>query len=166
MDYFLLKQLGTISIPREKKHEPGESSVRVMENVASLRNFDYIAAESLVSDRVKLLLEQYLPEQEWQTCAFVDPQKQEQETFWFLPPISYVPEDVGFANGLPCSVTVNNDDFAEKSSGIFYIPNPKGTPFVIVHLSVAESILRRGFCGLLLERLPGRSGSGSKAGIV
>ena len=164
MDYFLLKQLGTVSIPREKKHELGESSVRVMENVASLRKFDYIAAESLVSDRVKLLLEQYLPEQEWQPCAFVDPQ--EQETFWFLPPISYVPEDISFTNGLPCSVTINDEDFAEKSSGIFYIPNPKGTPFVIVHLSVAESILRRGFCGLILERLPGTPGPGGKAGIV
>jgi len=54
----------------------------------------------------------------------------------------------------------------EKSSGIFYIPNPKGTPFVIVHLSVAESILRRGFCGLILERLPGTPGPGGKAGIV
>ena len=166
MDYFLLKQLGTVSIPREKKREPGESSVRVMENIASLRNFDYIAAESLVSDRVKLLLEQYLPEQEWQTCAFVDPQKQEQETFWFLPPISYVPEDISFANGLPCSVTINDEDFAEKSSGIFYIPNPKGTPFVIVHLSVAERILRRGFFGLILERLPGTPCPGGKAGIV
>lgn len=153
MDYFLLRQSGSIQIPKEKRHLKGEPSIRIMENVASLEQFDYLAAEALISNRLKLLFEQYLLEQDWQPCSFVEPQKEAEKTFWFLPPLSYQPEQVTFAsNGLPCSVLVKEEDIAGKSPGIFYLPNPKGSPFVIIHLSVAESILRCGYCGLELNR--------------
>lgn len=155
MDYFLLKQQGTISIPKEKEHNPEEPSIRIMENISSLEKFDYLAAEALFSDRIKLLLEQYLIEQDWRPCVFVEPAKQKQKTFWSLPSLTYSPDNVVFAsNGIPCSITISENDFAKTSSGIFYIPNPKGAPFVIVHISIAESILRRGFCGLEFKRLP------------
>ncbi len=154
MDYFLLKQIGTISIPKAKEHNQEEPSVRIMENTSYLERFDYLAEEALFSDRVKLLLEQYLIEKDWRPCTFVEPEKQEQKTFWFLPPLACSPDNVVFAsNGIPCSISINEEAFARKSSGIFYIPNPKGTPFVIVHISIAESILRRGFCGLGFNRL-------------
>lgn len=154
MDYFLLKQLGNISIPKQKNTNQNEPSIRMIQGISSLEKFDYLAAEALVSDRLKLLLEQYLLDSEWQPCAFVEPSKKAQKTFWFLPPLPYLPEQITFApNGTPYSIHINEDDFSKKSPGIFRIPNPKGTPFVIVHLSVAESILRRGFCGLELVRL-------------
>ena len=154
MDYFLLRQSGTIQVPQEKNRQAGKPSIRIMEDISSLDKFDYLSAEALVSDRMKLLLEQYLLEQEWQPCAFVDPQKKAEKTFWFLPPLSYQPEQVTYAsNGLPCAVFVKEEDFAKKSPGIFFLKNPKGSPFVIVHLSVAESILRRGYCGLELQRI-------------
>lgn len=154
MDYFLLKQLGTISIPREKEHNQEEPSIRIMENISSLERFDYLAEEALFSDRLKLLLKQYLIEKDWRPCTFVEPEKQEQKTFWFLPPLACSPDNVVFgSNSIPCSISINEEAFARKSSGIFYIPNQKGTPFVIVHISIAESILRRGFCGLGFNRL-------------
>lgn len=154
MDYFLLRQSSTIQVPQEKNRQAGEPSIRIMEDISSLDKFDYLSAEALVSDRMKLLLEQYLLEQEWQPCAFVEPQKKTEKTFWFLPPLSYQPEQVTYAsNGLPCAVFVKEEDFAKKSPGIFCLKNPKGSPFVIVHLSVAESILRRGYCGLELQRI-------------
>lgn len=154
MDYFLLKQLGNISVPRPKNGNQEEPSIRIMQDISSLEKFDYLAVESLVSDRMKLLLEQYLLDSEWQPCAFVEPSKEAQKTFWFLPPLPYLPEEVTFApNGTLCSIRVKEEDFSKKSPGIFRISNPKGTPFVVVHLSVAESILRRGFCGLELVRL-------------
>lgn len=65
MDYFLLKQTGTVSIPKQKEHNQKEPSARIMENVSYLDKFDYIASEALFSDRVKLLLEKYLIEQDW-----------------------------------------------------------------------------------------------------
>ena len=71
MDYFLLKQIGTISIPKEKEHNQEEPSVRIMENISSLEKFDYLAEEALFSDRVKLLLEQYLIEEDWRPCTFI-----------------------------------------------------------------------------------------------
>lgn len=156
MDYFLLKQSGNISIPRTKDNKHDEPSIRIMQDISQLDRFDYLAAESLVSDRMKLLLEQYLLDSEWQPCAFVEPSKKLQKIFWFLPPLSYFPEQVTTApNGTVCSIHVKKGDFCKKSPGIFRIPNPKGTPSVIVHLSVAESILRRGLCGLELVRLSG-----------
>lgn len=157
MDYFLIKQSGTVSIPKAAGPEassPEEPSVRIAENLSSMSKYDYIASGQLISDQLKQLIEQYLPEQLWRPCVFVDPKKKEQITFWFLPDLPYVPKQVVIAsNGIPAAVYIDEQDFAEKSPGIFRIRNPKGTVFLIVHLSVAESILRRGICGLELVRL-------------
>lgn len=157
MDYFLVKQSGTVSIPKEiGKGDPVgmEPSVRIMDSVSILRKFDFIASEMLTSSRLKHLLEQYLMEQAWRPCIFVDLKKKEQETFWFLPPLPYAPEQISIAsNGLPLAVYVGSQDFAKKSPGIFRIRSPKGVYSMVVHLSVAESILRRGICGLELKRL-------------
>lgn len=154
MDYFLMKQSGTITIPKAPKTDPLEPSVRIAEDLSSFPKFDYIADGQLISDPLKQLVEQYLPEQFWRPCVFVDPKKKEQVTFWFLPALPYVPSKVVFAsNGIPSAVYVDEKDFAEKSPGIFRIRNPKGAVFIVVHLSIAESILRRGICGLELVRL-------------
>ncbi len=154
MDYFLLKQLGNISIPKPENANQDEPSIRIMQDISLLEKFDYLAVEALVSDRMKLLLEQFLLDLEWQPCAFIDPSKKKQIIFWYLPPLPYLPEQITFApNGTPHSIQIKKEDFCKKSPGIFRIPHPKGTPFVVVHLSVAESILRRGFCGLELVRL-------------
>lgn len=164
MDYFLLKQSGTVSIPKEpeadKKSDLRQTllqspSVRTMDDLSALNKFDYIVSEHLVSSPLKEILEQYLPEQSWRACVFINPARKAQKTFWFLPPLSYVPKQVQFAsNGMPSSVLVDESDFGVKSPGIFYIRNPKGTYFYVIHLSVAESILRRGICGLELLCLP------------
>lgn len=157
MDYFLIKQSGTVSIPKAAGQEassPEEPSVRIVEGLSSMSKYDYIASGQLISDRLKQLIEQYLPEQLWKPCVFVDPKKKEQIMFWSLPDLPYVPRQVVIAsNGIPAAVYIDEQDFAEKSPGIFRIRNPKGTVFLIVHLSVAESILRRGICGLELVRL-------------
>lgn len=157
MDYFLMKQSGTIIIPKEPKTGsclPQEPSVRNMENLSSLDKFDYIASEQLISSQLKQLIEQYLPEQTWRPCVFIHMEKKEQKTFWFLPALPYIPKQtITESNGIPAAVYVDDKDFAQKSPGIFCIRNPRGTNFLIVHLSVAESILRRGICGLELVRL-------------
>ena len=126
MDYFLLKQSGTVTVPKAPKTEDTsleDPSVRIIHDIPSLQKFDYIAGEHLISDRLKQLLEQYLPEQLWRPCVFVDTQTVEQITF------------------------------AEKAPGLLHLRGSKGMSFLVVHLSVAESILRRGICGLELLRL-------------
>ena len=157
MDYFMIRQSGTITIPRAPSEEADSTedpSVRVMEDLTLLDKFDYLAGEHLLSDPLKQVIEQYLPEQLWRPCVFIHPQKKEQKTFWFLPPLPYQPKQVVFAsNGLPAAVVVEAQDFAKKAPGIFRIRSPKGAVSVVVHLSVAESILRRGICGLELVRL-------------
>lgn len=157
MDYFMIRQSGTITIPKAPATEsnlPENPSVRTMENLMLLDKFDYLANEHLLSDRLKQVIEQYLPEQLWRPCVFIHPQKKEQKTFWFLPPLPYQPKQVTFApNGLPAAVFIEKQDFAKKAPGILRIRSPKGAVSVIVHLSVAESILRRGICGLELVRL-------------
>ena len=157
MDYFLIKQSGTVTIPKDTMAKDASSedpSVRIMQNVSSLDQFDYISQEHLISDLLKQLLEQYLPEQFWRPCVFVDTQKQEMKTFWFLPDLPYVPKKVVTAsNGIPAAVYVDAQDFAKKAPAILLIHVSKGMSFLVVHLSVAESILRRGICGLEIIRL-------------
>lgn len=157
MDYFLIRQSGTVSIPKAPKTEDPSSmepSVRIMENLSALDKFDYIASEHLFSDQLKQLIEQYLPEQLWRPCAFINPQKKDQKSFWFLPDLPYKPKQVVIgSNSIPSAVYIDETDFAQKAPAILRIRNPKGTVFLIVHLSVAESILRRGICGLELQRL-------------
>lgn len=157
MDYFLIKQSGTVSIPKAQKTEvasPEDPSVRITHDIPSLDKFDYIADEHIVSDTLKQLLEQYLPEQLWRPCVFVDTKALQYKTFWFLPPLSYVPERVVLnSKGMPAAVYVNAKDFAEKAPCILHIRGAKNSSFIVVHLSVAESILRRGICGLELVRL-------------
>ncbi len=156
MDYFILNQLEPISIPKPQNFPGADPCVCLMENLNPLEKFDYIASEAFVSDRLKQLIEQYLPEQDWQPCFFVDISKKAQKTFWRLPRLPYAPERIASApNGTPLAIYVKESDFAFKSPGIFRIRSPKGTPYTIVHLSVAESILRRGICGLSLQRLTG-----------
>ena len=159
MDYFLIRQSGTITIPKAPPSEssaPEDPSVRTMKDLPLLDKFDYIAVEHLLSDSLKKIIEQYLPEQPWRPCVFINPEKKEQKTFWFLPPLPYQPKEVTYAsNGLPASIVVDAQDFAKKAPGILRIRSPKGTVFILVHLSIAESILRRGLCGLELERLCG-----------
>ena len=162
MDYFLMKQSGTVTIPKEVQIEdaqmedvsPTDPSVRITHNLPSLDKFDYLAGEHLVSDNLKLLLEQYLPEQLWRPCVFVDTTAVDQRTFWFLPNLPYVPKRVVAAsNGMPAAVYVNPEDFAQKAPAILNIRSAKGKSFLVVHLSVAESMLRRGICGVELVRL-------------
>ena len=166
MDYFMIKQSGSMTIPRaltaqelqagKLGAETPEISVRAMTDLSPLDRYDYLASEHLLSDRLKLLLEQYLPEQNWRPCVFIDQARKLQKVFWFLPPLPYQPERIDRArNGLPCAVYVAEQDFAMKSPGIFCIHNHKGPDCVIVHLSIAESMLRRGICGLELVRLGG-----------
>ncbi len=104
MDYFLLKQSGTVSIPKappEKASDPMEPSVRTIGQVGILDKFDYIAREHLVSDRLKHLLALYLPCQVWRPCVFIDPPRKDLRTFWFLPALSYLPKQVETAsNGM------------------------------------------------------------------
>lgn len=154
MDYFLVKQLTPVSLPKGNSGEVGEASARLINSIAPLERLDFLALEALISDRLKLVLEQYLPHEDWQPCAFVDIKEQREKTFWFLPRLSYMPEQPIIASsGILASFLVRDEDFAKRSPGIFCIPNPKGAPFFTIHLSVAESILRRGICGFALERL-------------
>lgn len=174
MDYFLIKQPETISIPKPPKSAPftpDEPSIRILTpgffsdtpapspktiNLNNLDKFDYIANEHLLSSRLKQLFEQYLPPQPWRPCVFVNPEKKDQRTFWFLPALPYTPKRVDTAsNGIPCAIYADEPDFARKSPGIFCVHGSKGASYLIVHLSVAESILRRGICGLELVRLHG-----------
>lgn len=157
MDYFLIRQSGTISIPKAPGTESPaskEPSVRIMDDPASLDKFDYLAVEHLVSDRFRQLLSQYLPEQLWRPCFFVNPKKAGQKTFWFLPSLPYLPKKVVTASsGMPAAIYIEESDFASKAPGILLIRSPKRNACMIVHLSVAESMLRRGICGLELARL-------------
>ncbi len=98
----------------------------------------------LVSDRVKGLLEQYLPSMDFVPCML---EGEEKPGYWAFAPKEQGAENARF--GPDGSV------LAVRPLGlvpIFTVPNYKKVSYVI-NLALAESLLRRGFLNLGLERI-------------
>ena len=121
-------------------------------DMGSLYGVDFNARDGLISGRLKLLMEKYMPKYKFAPVVFLDAKKQEQLDFWrFCPPFlaagSYRAE---YKNTGVVSHFCTGNKNAPK---IFSVRSPKNIWSVVVHASVAESILRRGILGLKLTRL-------------
>lgn len=153
MDYFLLKQLSIIPVYSKQISEEQEATICQTKHISSLLSFDYLEEEQLISDRLKVLLEQLTISVQWKPFIFLDSSSNQQAMFWHFTPVSLQPKELDyFIDGFVCHFTL---DYLEGRHipPIFQIKSKKGTISNIVHLSVAESILRRGYTGLQLLRL-------------
>lgn len=151
MDYFLFKQAGQFMLDGKEVSGTEEATLCKANDITQVRGMDYIAHGGLVSDRLKLLLESFLPKNIWRPYIFMDMAKGEQEAFWYLELETYVPGQLELnATGYPCKMQVD----IETVPRIFKIAAKNGATFIIAHLSVAESMMRRGIVGLELVPVP------------
>ena len=98
----------------------------------------------LISDRFKELLVQYLPEMEFTPCVLEGCEKPD---FWGFHPATQAVDQAGFRP--------DGSVKAVRPMGllpIFLVPHYKKVSYV-VSLALAESLLRRGYVNLGLERI-------------
>lgn len=145
MDYFLLKQSNQIAWNQNEISQSKEATLCKLDDITQFKGIDYLSKENLISDRLKLILESFLPKNIWKPYVFMDMKKEKQEIFWNLEAEIYLPDKLELNSiGYPHRMQID----VEKIPRIFRIVQKKGMVFIFLHLSVAESMLRRGILGL------------------
>lgn len=142
MEYFLMKPYEGGQAIRRVNHD---KEVMVFRVTKKGEEPDFTLRPCpLISNRFKELLEQYLPDMEFTPCV-------EEETgeprFWMFNPKEQPPEEAKFLpDGSVCAVRPMG------LTPVFMVPNYKKVSYV-VNLALAESLLRRGYVNLGLERI-------------
>jgi hypothetical protein len=172
MDYFLLKQderykdVPVISQLSSKigmfqmKHQDIkklEDKIVFNVNMASENDWPDIIDRQLfiVSDGLKKIIEKYLPDSVFKTLVLIDTGNKKQEKY-FLPMFEKVDAlspkcEFTRDKSIITKLVLKKDNLKEKK--IFTVTDGL-KPTVIVRLDAAESILRRYFKGVYLERVP------------
>lgn len=106
----------------------------------------------LVSDRLKALLEKYMPGLEWEAAILTDFQQARQDVYWVLrPPMvdCLSAQTEWYPNDVLKHLVLKQ---GEMESPVFRITGLI-EPHIYIHLSVAESLLRRSFTGIRVQRI-------------
>jgi uncharacterized protein YjbI with pentapeptide repeats len=148
MHYYVIEPTGTVLLPAVPKSE--KSDLVFTSDLSSFSDIDYDSRSDLISERLKLLIERYMPDYEFESVIYYDKAKAEQLIYWrFRPPLY---EDFqaayrsdGIVSQISCPIP--------KAPIVFTARSPKGVRSVIVRMAVAESILRRSILGLKLTKI-------------
>lgn len=106
----------------------------------------------LVSDRLKALLEKYLPGLEWKAAILTNFQQARQDVYWVLrPPLvdCLSAQTEWYPNETLKRLVLRQ---GKMESPVFRIGGLI-EPHIYIHLSVAESLLRRSFTGIQVQRI-------------
>lgn len=147
MNYFLVKQKGMKPVIRQVIMKEEEAVICKVNDIEPFRFIDYIKKDNLVSNRVKELLELFQPNEAFRPFIFVSLEKQEESTFWYWEVGAYEP--ISYQCGKDGLVEELVVDW-ETVPRMFQVRSEQGAVSTIIHLSIAESILRRGYLGLEL----------------
>ena len=111
---------------------------------------DYDARNGLISDRLKLLIEKFMPRYDFQPVVYLDAAKEEQAVFWRFKPPVFEKFKATFRNdGIVSHITFTSD----RAPIIFTARSPKGMRSIVVRMAVAESTLRRCILGLKFTQI-------------
>ena len=183
MDYFVLSQVKHFEgVDAHQVSSDEESELYKTSKISDLKGIDFIEKDFLISDRLKQLFEKYLPYNKWKMRVFADIGKAQkglmkrgtgnaanttkrdnlsgvcegaQAVFWKLAAEEYLPSEPSSfdKNGVLLELLINE----MLDTPIFKVILPENTKSksfsIVVHLSVAESILRRKYLGVNLTRL-------------
>lgn len=147
-DYFRLIQKENVAIRKKGIDIQAEAVICKVEGTEPLQGIDFLESENIISERLKLRWEAFLPRRTWKPYVFVDMEKKKQEIFWNLELKKYVPEQA-FWNG---DGTLSRVVFQEKKiPRICNVAAKKGERVILLDLSVLESMLRREIRGVKWE---------------
>ena len=148
MLYYVMEPMDGILLPAASKSEKAE--VIVASALSRFYEIDYDARSNLISERLKLIMERYMPKYDFKPVVYVDSPKNEQLVFWRFKPAPYDDCLADFrSDGI-----VSRISFPEKLGPlVFTIWSHKGVHSIVVRLAVAESILRRCIFGVKFTRV-------------
>jgi len=148
MRYYVMEALGDVLLPSAPKGDDAE--VVNAADLAHYSDIDYDSRSELISDRLKLLLERYMPAYDFQPVVYLDVEKQEQLVFWRFRPPNYENYQATFRN----DGIVSYISFPDNNAPIvFTARSPKGVRSIVVRMAVAESTLRRCILGLKFNKV-------------
>ena len=145
MRYFVMEPQGDKLLPLAPKGEDAE--IVISSVLDRFYDIDYDMRSELISERLKLLLEMYMPRYNFRPVVYLDQPKEEQLIFWRFRPPTYT-EDFQATykgNGMLSHFVPPNNDVPI----IFTARSPKrGVRSIVVRMAVAEGALRRGIFGV------------------
>ena len=148
MRYYVMEEQGNTPLPAAPKGENAE-----VVKASDLNRFcetDYDARNALISDRLKLLIEKFMPRYDFQPVVYLDSEKEEQAVFWRFKPPVYEKFKATFRNdGIISHISFTSDN----APIIFSARSPKGVRSIVVRMAVAESTLRRCILGLKFTQI-------------
>ena len=150
MRYLVMEPSGISLLPAAPKGEGSE--VVVASGLSRFCDIDYDDRSELISDRLKLLMEMYMPKYDFQPVVYLDTSKGEQMVFWRFRPPAYDGYEADYKNdGVVSHISFMGDRYPI----VFTARSPKGVRSIVVRLAVAESALRRCILGLKFTRVTG-----------
>ena len=148
MRYFVMEPQGDVLLPAAPKSD-SKNAIN-SSDLDRFANVDYDMRSELISDRLMLLMEMYLPKYEFDSVVYFDAAKKENLIFWRFTPPHYADYRADFRNDGIVSRIVPTE---KHMPVVFTARSPKGKRSVVVSLAVAESALRRGIFGVKFTKI-------------
>ena len=143
-----MEPVGNTLLP--KQTSGNNSEVVITSNLSRFDNIDYDMRSELISDRLKRLMEMYMPKYDFHPVVYLDTAKDEQMIFWRFRPPTYDDFDAEFRNdGIVSHITFRDDRYPI----VFTARSPRGVRSIVVRLAVAESTLRRCILGVKFTKV-------------
>ena len=143
MRYYVMEPSGNKQLPAAPKGL--DAAVVPAADLSRFSEIDYDARSELISDRLKLLIERYMPKYDFQPVVYLDAPNEEQVVFWRFRPPEYSNFQATFRNdGIVADISFPD----LKAPIIFTARSPKGVRSIAVRMAVAESTLRRCILGV------------------
>ena len=148
MLFYVMEPVDGILLPAASKSD--EAEVIATSDLSRFSEIDYDTRSNLISERLKLVIERYLPKYDFQPVVYVDSPRNELMVFWRFKPAYFDGFQADFrSNGIVSSIS-----FPEEIGPlIFTARSRKSAQSTIVRLAVAESILRRCIFGVKFTRI-------------
>jgi hypothetical protein len=148
MRYYVMEPTGTILLPAAPKDE--NAAVIAASDLGRFSDIDYDMRSELISDRLKMLIERYMPKFAFEPIVYLDLAKQEQAVFWRFRPAHYTDYQAAFRNdGIVSRISFSN----YNAPVVFTARSPKGIRSIVVRMAVAESVLRRCILGVKFTKV-------------
>ncbi|MCL1873566.1 MAG: pentapeptide repeat-containing protein [Clostridiales bacterium] len=148
MHYYTMEPAGALLLPAAAGGENTE--LVLVSDFKHFNDIDYDARSELISERLKLLMEQYLPEYDFEPVVFYDKEKDKQTIYWrFQPPLYEDFHTTYRSDGIVKSISFPIND----APIVFTVRSPKAVRSIVVRMAVAESILRRSILGVKFTKV-------------
>jgi hypothetical protein len=143
-----MESLSNILLPAVKKG--GNAEVIKATDLNRFDEIDYDERSMLISDRLKLHIEMYMPEYDFIPVVYLDTEKDEQAIFWRFRPPLYTDYQATFrSNGIVLHISFSDT----HAPIIFMAQSHKGICSIVVRMAVAESTLRRSILGVKFTKV-------------